>query len=292
MILSTHGIVGSQITQFVGLLDTYSGAAAAYSLRRLSGAYSGSAIRVRKANDNTEENIGFDSNGNLDTAALTSFCSGTNGFVKTWYDQSGNGNNATQTTAANQPQIVSSGSVITENGKPSIQFDGSNDYLLSTNPVDPLLICCANKPSITTSYKGLFSADTSDAILNGAIYLSYGDPSRKIGFVRFTTSTPLEAYIPSPVANNIMNLVTGYRTNTTMELYVNNTSVGTGSTSSSLRPVGGVNNGNFTIGAAYYNNNIGDFINAEISEMIMYTSDQFSNISGINTNINDFYSIY
>jgi hypothetical protein len=131
MILASHGIIGSQITQFVGLLDTYSGAAAAYSLRRLSGTYSGKAIRVRRT-DLEELDIGFTDLGELDTAALLAF-TGTgaldNGFVKTWYDQSGNAQNATQTTALNQPQIVSAGSVILENGKPTILFDGINHYL-------------------------------------------------------------------------------------------------------------------------------------------------------------------
>jgi hypothetical protein len=129
MILASHGIIASQISQFVGLLDTYSGASAAYSLRRLSGAYSGKAIRVRRASDNTEQDIGFTLLGDLDTTSLTTFCSGTNGFVKTWYDQSNNGKNITQATAANQPQIVSSGTIILENGKSAIDFDGSNDIL-------------------------------------------------------------------------------------------------------------------------------------------------------------------
>ncbi len=134
MILSTHGIVGSQITQFVGLLDLYPSAAAAYSLRKLRSAYTGSAIRVRRASDNTEQDIGFVGE-DLNTSALTTFCSGTNGFVKTWYDQSGNGYDATQATAANQPQIVSSGSVITTNGKASLKFDGSNDNLLLSSTI-------------------------------------------------------------------------------------------------------------------------------------------------------------
>ena len=107
------------------LLDTYSGAAAAYSLRRLRTAYTGDAIRVRRASDNTEQDIGFVDN-ELDTSALTTFCSGTDGFVTTWYDQSGNGYDATQGTASNQPQIVSSGSVLTENGKPCVNFTGTN----------------------------------------------------------------------------------------------------------------------------------------------------------------------
>ena len=107
------------------LLDTYSGAAAAYSLRLLRSAYTGDAIRVRRASDNTEQDIGFVDN-ELDTSALTTFCSGTDGFVTTWYDQSGNGYDATQGTALNQPQIVSSGSVLTENGKPCVNFTGTN----------------------------------------------------------------------------------------------------------------------------------------------------------------------
>ena len=48
------------------LLDTYSGSAVAYSLRKLSLAYSGSAIRVRRSSDNAEQNIGFDASGNFD----------------------------------------------------------------------------------------------------------------------------------------------------------------------------------------------------------------------------------
>ena len=41
------------------LLDTYSGASVAYSLRKLSSTYSGSTIRVRRSSDNTEQDIGF-----------------------------------------------------------------------------------------------------------------------------------------------------------------------------------------------------------------------------------------
>jgi hypothetical protein len=118
----------SGVAPYVGLLDTYPSAAAAYSVRKLRSAYTGSAIRVRRSSDNTEQDIGF-SSGNLDTSSLTSFCSGTNGFVTTWYDQSGNGRNAIQTTASNQPQIVSSGSVINVNSKPSIKFQDTSDLL-------------------------------------------------------------------------------------------------------------------------------------------------------------------
>ena len=113
----------------VPLLDTYSGASVAYSVRLLSSTYTGSAIRVRRSSDNAEQDIGFDGSGNLDESALTTFVGANNGFVTTWYDQSGNARNATQSTAANQPQIVSSGVINKVNSRPSLLFDGSNDTM-------------------------------------------------------------------------------------------------------------------------------------------------------------------
>jgi hypothetical protein len=114
------------------LLDLYPNAATAYSLRKLRTAYTGSAVRVRRSSDNTEQDIGFVA-GQLDTASLLAFCGAGNGFVTSWYDQSGDARDAAQTTQANQPQIVSSGSLILENGKVSISYDGTNDTLISSN---------------------------------------------------------------------------------------------------------------------------------------------------------------
>ena len=80
--------------------------------------FAGSAINVRRSTDNTAQNIGFNLAGNLNTTALTTFESGGNGYVTLWYDQSGNGDNAAQTTAANQPQIVT-----------GLTFNGTSDSL-------------------------------------------------------------------------------------------------------------------------------------------------------------------
>jgi len=79
------GIIGSEeVFDFIGLLDTYPNAAVAYSLRKLRTAFMGSAIRVRRSSDNTEQDIGFVNN-ELDTSSLTTFCGAGNGFVTTWY---------------------------------------------------------------------------------------------------------------------------------------------------------------------------------------------------------------
>ena len=65
--------IGDYFTQNTPLLDTYSGAAAAYSLRLLDSTYTGSAIRVRRSSDNTEQDIGFNVFGELDTVSLGGF---------------------------------------------------------------------------------------------------------------------------------------------------------------------------------------------------------------------------
>ena len=110
------------------LLDTYSGAAAAYSLRQLSSSYSGNAVKVRRASDNAEADIRF-VNGEIDTTGLASHCGSSNGFVSAWYDQSSNSNDAMQTTAANQPKIYDGTTgVVTpgSNSNPAIDGDGNN----------------------------------------------------------------------------------------------------------------------------------------------------------------------
>jgi hypothetical protein len=97
----------------------------AYSLRRLSTAYTGNAILVRRSSDNTTQDIGFTTAGDLDTAALKTFVGSGNGYISIWYDQSGNAINATQTTNANQPVIVTSGTVNRDNGRPAIYTSGT-----------------------------------------------------------------------------------------------------------------------------------------------------------------------
>ena len=137
---------------FTGLLNDYSGAAAAYSLRLLDNTYSGNAIKVRRSSDNTEQDIAFVNN-ELDTATLETFAGAGDAFVTTWYDQSGNYYNVTQTTASKQPKIVSSGSTITTNSKPTIEFDGITSYLF--NPVQ--LVDDATSAFIGTAFSTIGS---------------------------------------------------------------------------------------------------------------------------------------
>lgn len=96
----------------------------AYALHKLVGAYGGSCIRVRESGGDTEANIGFTFDGSLNVSALLAHCGANSGYVVTWYDQSGAGNDLAHATAANQPMIVDTGAYCGE-----LLFDGTNDSL-------------------------------------------------------------------------------------------------------------------------------------------------------------------
>ena len=136
--LSANSITSQKIgAGFTGILDEYSGAAAAYSVRRLSSTYAGSALRVRKEVSSVDEetDIGFNASNELDTAALLSFASdadGGNVFVSIWYDQSGNGKNATNATESAQPKIVDGGTLVTEGGKAALDLSSTTYFDLAS----------------------------------------------------------------------------------------------------------------------------------------------------------------
>ena len=115
--------------------DNFAGVTAYYSLRRFTRGADNNAIRVRRSSDDTEQDIGFDANGDLDTTALLAFVGtgGTdNGFVTTWYDQSGNGKNATNATASAQPKIVDGGTLVTEGGKAALDLSSTTYFDLAS----------------------------------------------------------------------------------------------------------------------------------------------------------------
>jgi hypothetical protein len=289
------GLIGS-VNISPLLLDAYPNAAVAYSLRSLRSTYTGNAIRVRRTSDNTEQDIGFAS-GNLDTISLLAFCGVSNGFVTTWYDQSGNANNVVQTTAANQAQIVSSGSVILQNSKPTMLFDGVNDSFLSTVAVDPLFITAVNSPNTTGVYKTLMGADASGVTAAGSIYFQYSDLTRNATFSRKTSvdsggASDFQARSITSELNNVMNLMTGTRTSTVIQVFTNNALKGSDTTTNPLASLGGTDNGKFRLMAGYFSSAVTDFLQGNLSEFVAYTSDQSSNRTGINTDINTYYAIY
>lgn len=124
-------VAGGAATLLLDEADAGS-ARAAYSVRLLRAAYAGQCLRVRRSSDNAEQDISF-VDGYLDTSSLLTFVGANDGFVVTWYDQSGNANDLAQATAGNQPKLVAAGALITAAGsKAAILGDGSNDALTKT----------------------------------------------------------------------------------------------------------------------------------------------------------------
>jgi hypothetical protein len=128
------GLVLCATSAFAQLLDSVTtSATAAYSLRQLSSSYAGPAVQVRRSGDNALMDIGF-VGGQLDVASLEAFVAGGNGdgFVRRWYDQSGNGRDVYKPAGfeSQEPQIAAGGSILTaSNGQPAIRWDGTNDNL-------------------------------------------------------------------------------------------------------------------------------------------------------------------
>lgn len=134
------------------LLNNIPNTFAAYSVRKINKFYGGPCFRVRRSSDNTEANIGFTANNNLDIAALLSFVGNSNGFITTWFDQANNQINATQSISTNQPQIVSEGALIVNaKGLPTVRFNGSNTTmgtrLLSSSGFTQLSTISVHAPS-------------------------------------------------------------------------------------------------------------------------------------------------
>lgn len=375
---------------FTGLLDTYTGAAAAYSVRKLSSTYTGDALRVRRSSDDTEQDIGFDGEGNLDTTALTTFVNsgevftnpditsatgwviaanttynasteafdlvGENGLtvrqgknenghtyaitivldsvtsggikiyaggtqsavistagthtlnivggasnnilginpngsvtcsissfsaidktadgaVTKWYDQSGNSQDAQQADSSAQPQIISAGSVITENGKAAIDFDGVDDYLQNTSlvsntPTTHYITAKANRTVVLQRFfDGGVSNSTRHSIFQNASQFQY-----------FAGGT-----ITGTSEDTNQNLHYFLANGTSSEIGINGATASTGDA--------GTDTLNGLTFAARWDGgaNFGDVL---IQELIVFNSDQSTNRTGIETNINDHFSIY
>ena len=101
----------------------------AFSVRKVSSRYRGPCMRVRRSSDNSERDIDFfQTSINIDQ--LLEFCSGFNGFVTTWYDQTNQGRHAVQADPVFQPLVVVAG--VYQKG---VQFNGS--YLKTAwNPTE------------------------------------------------------------------------------------------------------------------------------------------------------------
>ncbi len=267
------------------LLDSYSGAAAAYSLRQLSWAYGGPAVRVRRSSDNTEAD--FTATQVSDGSLATWVGASNNGFVRTWYDQSGNSRHVEQSTTANQPQIVSSGSLILKGTRPSLDFDGSNDRLINSSislsqPITHVIVSSRDNAS--------GAADAYFDSLNPVQHVFYNAGTTETPNQNWTFNAGRASLFPSFTYSTGTNLFLAsiYFSSASSNARVNGAQRSTGDASTnglSGLSVGDLRGNPTPIDPNYV-------LDGKISEYIIFPFNQSGNIAAIEASINAHYAIY
>jgi hypothetical protein len=271
-------LTAASTSSFSYLLNDYPGAAAAYSFRKLRSSYTGNSIRVQRSNDNAESDIGFVNNV-LDTTALLTFVGVNNGRISKWYDQSGNGNDASNNIFLAQPIIVNAGVLVTQNGLPSSFY---NNYVLdyltqisSTANISTFIIGKADSMSTGGPMIGHSSPGGSGP--NMGQYFGQYNVQNFTGANMTYNLTAANSANTNFIINNLYYNGTflAYRNNTNIPI---TTTVSFGASTNNFWNIGRYGNGFWTVGY--------------ISEVIIYKLDQLSNRTGINANINSFYTIF
>ena len=256
-----------------GFLYTYGSqsggtdAAAAYSVRQLSDK-AVIALRIRRDSDDEEINIGWDSNGDLDTTAISDFCGTANGYVTRWWDQSTNGNHADQATDTSQPQIYNGTAVTTLNSKPSVTFSGFTFMSYTTwSPSSELSAFWVAQNEATVSSWTLVGPNNNQwAPISTSTFRT-----RITAFYTWAWSVASGAQYLAALIRDVNN---------DGEFHYN------GNTSSTTR------NFTDTVTLNQFGVNSNNNLDGGIQEVVFWSADQTDNRTGIETNINDYFSIY
>ncbi len=264
------------------LFDIQGGAYGAYSLRYLNREYNGDVILGY--HDGTAATQGFTPTEIID-GTLLAWADGDHVRVKTWYDQSGNGNDATQTARYNMPTVVISGVMQFLYGTvPAVNFDGSNDFI----PLNSAL------PDIDIGSCSSFVVGKADAIVTGTqeFILSLG-----------TTTNAARWYAPS-VTTVGFNWGYGGTWNIHQETQDTNPHLFTtiaGATQGDWQPfLDGTSKDNQTrvirdSGGTYGIGGYGSVtsypLDGKVAEVVVYSSDQSAKRDALGKNIMDYYGL-
>ena len=254
------------------LLDLYgTNIAAAYSVRKLSSTYSGAAIRVRRSSDNSEQDIGFDVNGDLDTSSLTTFVGGNNGLIAKWYDQSGNSNDGVQTNSSLQSHIVASGTIRTQGGIPAVVQDTTignpSNQFLDVSAISAVHNFIVFYQPAAGGGRAYYAESATKKVVHDGFRIDYEDGV-------------------NPRIDGVTNIRTDYVLSEVKSLSGTVTSIINGSTDAS----GTANT--LSVEALMGNPTAGGGIIALMQEMIFFSADKSSDATAISTDINTYYSIY
>jgi hypothetical protein len=172
------------VIPYTGPGDVVSGASAWWGFRAYSQLKAGTAaINLRRDSDNATSDFSTLANGNLDIASITTWASGANLFVTKLYDQTGNGFDVAQATAAHQPTFQTNA---ISSSLPGINTASASGYLASSS----IAVSTTSLP-FTVSF---VAARTGGSIVNASAVTEFNDGSLQIGFSN--VSAELFCYFP------------------------------------------------------------------------------------------------
>jgi len=278
----------------------YSNAFAAYSLRVLNQNienYLGvKLVRVRRSTDNIEVDVFADSFGTIGYSSYISeviettitagekgsslmrtfgeFINGADGFLVTWYDQSGNVRDITQATSASQPKIYDiNAGIIQERAKPAVKFISANN----TNLVSSALTLSGNT-CLLAVYQT--AANTTEYILHGA-----GSAPIRYGRNITSVSNRDEAYVTSGIAVTTAT----QKSRSAFVYYAESGAISLNKAAQVTGAVGTINTTTLHIGSSNTSTNAWS---GTIQELILWNSDISGYILEAQEKVNTYYRIF
>ena len=263
-------VVSSTSFQTDGNTSNTSSASAAIGGNTLQGNFKMQELIIYNT-DQTDNRTALEANiGEVySIAGIPAYDDTVNGFVETWYDQSGNDNDAVQLTANNQPKIVDGGSLLNE-----LLFEGSQlfDSIPLSSSAQPNSIFTVSNTNVASQTRGIYGTSASQAgyyrSSNRHFIFSTGTESSALEGSAYVTDRDYLRFDLFNGANSVVGVDGDTTSGTVGDGVLDRLDIG----DSSLSGV--------------------DPLNGGIKELILYLSDQSANRAAIEANINNQYDIY
>lgn len=289
---------------FIGILDTYP-SLAGWALRLLKSNYSGGLIYAHAYDGSSHgkadimpyrsgANYILDLNSTLENLDATALGRGLttsdtladlldvggsnyNGLTQKIYDQAGSSYDYEQGTTGAQPLFATAGAINTIGGKPCIDFNGTTNYLTLTTPISSNTawsVFNVQKLNTTNGWGigGNVAANSYSVWATGGDYYV----KNRGGFQYYAGASDANQTLLTSISTNPSD-------QTTINLY-KDSSLQSGSptiaaSSNDFHQLGG-------------NSGWSKYHDGQHQELIFYSSDKSSDRVGIETNINDYFTIY
>lgn len=272
--------------------------ALAFSTYVLRGAFGTSPlIRLRRTTDNAEVDVFATPQGNITLSStvtgggtLGAWIGSNNAVIRTLYDQTGNGRHFDITSPTVQPSFITTGTINTRNSRPTFRFNGSTNYLqqsisafLSAAQFNVFMVYSTTSAAAPDTALGnpwnlgnanvstmVLGKGTSTGLLTGE-YIFYDVRRTAGGGERLGSSTYRRAANTLvQETDNFLTTGTTLRQNGVAQtLGLTN---GGANTTTNYTPANSTITGDFTVFCGIASGSPVNFVNGDLSELIIYTA--------------------